>query len=91
MFMTGPAIQSYFIQRSPESSGMALSINTSMTHIGLAAGAGTGGVLFQQVSTLHFHPWLAAAMVGIGLGIAYVGYAGERKRRSQLVMKDDRI
>ncbi|UUZ95915.1 hypothetical protein LJK87_16965 [Paenibacillus sp. P25] len=35
MFMTGPAIQTYFIQQAPESSNLVLSLNTSIVHLGL--------------------------------------------------------
>lgn len=49
MFATGTAIQSYFIARAPQSSNLVLSINTSITHLGLALGAG-GGLAAASVS-----------------------------------------
>ena len=39
MAMTIPAIQTYFIQQAPESSNLVLGLNTSVLHLGVAAGA----------------------------------------------------
>lgn len=45
VFVTGPAIQTYFVQKAPESSNLIISLNTSIIHLGVAIGAGAGGVL----------------------------------------------
>ncbi|GIO95765.1 hypothetical protein J14TS5_08510 [Paenibacillus lautus] len=50
MFAAGPAVQSYFIQKAPGSSNLILSLNTSIVHLGLAAGA------VQEASWSIQHP-----------------------------------
>ncbi|WP_020616202.1 MFS transporter [Paenibacillus daejeonensis] len=82
MFTTGPAIQSFFIQQASGATGIVLSINTSFTHIGLAAGAATGGLLLQSSATLLYHPYLAGALVGLGLLAAIVGFLNQRNQRA---------
>ncbi|QHW34058.1 MFS transporter [Paenibacillus rhizovicinus] len=80
MFAVGPAIQSYFIQQAPQSANLILSLNTSVIHLGLAAGAGAGGAMLAGASTLRFHPWLAAVVLLIGLAAGLVGFSGRRRR-----------
>lgn len=75
MFATGPALQSYFIQRAPQSSNFVLSLNTSVIHLGLAAGAGAGGVLAETSSTLFYHPWLAGISLALGLAAAFISFS----------------
>ncbi|MEK5163413.1 MFS transporter [Paenibacillus sp. FSL R5-0527] len=85
MFATGTAIQSYFIARAPQSSNLVLSINTSITHLGLALGAGGGGLVLESTGTLYYHPWLGGLLVGLGLAAASVSIAwGRKKSRSEL-------
>ncbi|GBK60366.1 hypothetical protein PbDSM24746_03700 [Paenibacillus macerans] len=85
MFATGTAIQSYFIARAPQSSNLVLSINTSITHLGLALGAGGGGLVLGSTETLYYHPWLGGLLVGLGLAAASVSIAwGRKKSRSEL-------
>jgi DHA1 family putative efflux transporter-like MFS transporter len=75
MFVGGPALQSYFIQQAPQSSNLVLSLNTSVIHLGLAAGAGAGGVLVDTASTLAYHPWLTSSVLVIGLGAALISFS----------------
>ncbi|MEF2968427.1 MFS transporter [Paenibacillus sp. M1] len=79
MFVTGPAIQSYFIQKAPQSSNLVLSLNTSTTQLGLAAGAGAGGVLLNGASTLAYHPWMTTVVLLAALTAAAVSFAFGRK------------
>ncbi|MBU7318144.1 MFS transporter [Paenibacillus oleatilyticus] len=79
MFANGPAIQSYFIQQAPESSNLVLSLNTSIVHLGLAAGAGTGGFMINAASTLQYNPWAASFILVIGLAAALVNFTRGRK------------
>ncbi|MBM7563910.1 MFS transporter [Paenibacillus sacheonensis] len=81
MFAVGPAMQSYFIQRAPQSANLILSLNTSIIHLGLAAGAGAGGVLLTNASTLRYHPWLAGGILLLGLAAGLIGFAKGRARR----------
>ncbi|MCM3703902.1 MFS transporter [Paenibacillus macerans] len=80
MFATGTAIQSYFIARAPQSSNLVLSINTSITHLGLALGAGGGGLVLESAGTLFYHPWLGGLLIGLGLVAASVSIAWGRKK-----------
>lgn len=74
MFVTGPAIQTYFIQQAPQSSNLVLSLNTSIIHLGLAAGAGVGGVMVNATSTVLYHPWMASIIVALGLVAAFISF-----------------
>ncbi|MFD0586568.1 MFS transporter [Paenibacillus sp. GCM10027627] len=83
MFAAGPAMQSYFIQKAPQAANFILSIHTSIIHLGLAAGAGIGGLGVYQAATLKYHPWIAALMLGLGLAIgAAIFAAGSARSRS---------
>jgi DHA1 family putative efflux transporter-like MFS transporter len=79
MFASGPAIQSYFIQSAPGSSNLVLSLNTSIIHLGLAAGAGGGGAWINGSTSLHSLPWLAGGLLFLGLAAATVSSRYGRK------------
>ncbi|MEI0736334.1 MFS transporter [Paenibacillus sp. JTLBN-2024] len=83
MFMGGPALQTHFIKQAPESSSLVLSLNTSMIHLGLAAGAGSGGMLIERTSTVLYNPWLAGIVVALGLGTAIFSFALGKRRAPQ--------
>jgi DHA1 family putative efflux transporter-like MFS transporter len=80
VFMNAPALNAYFIQQAPQSSNFVLSINTSIIHLGLAAGAGVGGVVVNAVSTVWYNPWLAGAAVVLGLLAAVVSFSMLKRR-----------
>lgn len=80
MFATGTAMQSYFIARAPQSSNLVLSINTSITHLGLALGAGGGGLVLESTGTLYYHPWLGGLLIGLGMIAASASIAWGRKK-----------
>jgi DHA1 family putative efflux transporter-like MFS transporter len=81
MFVAGPAIQTYFIQQAPQSSNLVLSLNTSIIHLGLAAGAGVGGVIINAASTTLYNPWMACFIVLLGLAAAIVSFTVGKKKR----------
>jgi len=83
MFATAPAIQTYFIQQAPQSANLILSLNTSIVHVGLAAGAGMGGVMINATSTPLYNPWLAGGVIALGLGAALISFS----RRAQTAAK----
>ncbi|MFM1655820.1 MFS transporter [Brevibacillus sp. B_LB10_24] len=84
MFAAGPAIQSYFIQQAPQSSNLVLSLNTSIIHLGLAAGAGAGGFMVNTASTLRYHPWLAAAILLFGIAAGMISFRQEKSAAAGL-------
>ncbi|UPO90146.1 MFS transporter [Niallia sp. Man26] len=49
---------------APEASGIMLSLNTSFIHIGMAVGAGIGGIIVGSVSMLA-NVWIGAVLIAI--------------------------
>ncbi|GAA3411542.1 MFS transporter [Paenibacillus hodogayensis] len=80
LFMAGPATQTYFIQQAPQSSGLVLSLNTSIVHLGLAAGAGAGGAMITANSTVLYNPWMASFLVTLALLSAFFSFSMGKKR-----------
>lgn len=72
MFIMGPATQAYFIEKAPQSSNLIISLNTSVTQIGLAAGAGAGGIAVTWNATVLYNPWVASAALLLALSAAVV-------------------
>ncbi len=82
MAMTIPAIQTYFIQQAPESSNLVLGLNTSVLHLGVASGAGIGGLVVDATSTVLHSPLIASGAAAISLGMAIVSIKGKRESAS---------
>ncbi|MDQ6419653.1 MFS transporter [Paenibacillus sp. LHD-117] len=74
---SGPTQQYHLISLAPEASGIMLSLNTSMLQLAMAAGAGLGGVVVEQLS-LSSITWIGAAGVTIAAvtAVASVRLAG---------------
>lgn len=70
---TVPAQQYYLITLSPESAEIALSVNTSIFQLGIAAGAALGGIVASQNALLHLG-WIGGGLVLIGLGFAWLSF-----------------
>jgi DHA1 family putative efflux transporter-like MFS transporter len=68
---SGPTQQYHLISLAPEASGIMLSLNSSVLQLAMAAGAGIGGVVVEQVSLTSIS-WIGAAAVSIAAGTAYV-------------------
>ncbi|UKS25393.1 MFS transporter [Paenibacillus sp. HWE-109] len=65
---SGPTQQYNLVALAPESSGIMLSLNSSVMQLAMAGGAGVGGVVVSQVS-LTSVTWIGAIGVGIALAI----------------------
>ncbi|KIL42155.1 MFS transporter [Gordoniibacillus kamchatkensis] len=81
LFMTAPALQTYFIQQAPQSSNFVLGVNTSIIHLGIAAGAGAGGLVADATSTVLHNSWIAGCTYVLGLGLAGVSFSLRKKIR----------
>ncbi|AEI38997.1 MFS transporter [Paenibacillus mucilaginosus] len=81
LFMSAPALQTYFIQQAPQSSNLVLSLNLSVIHLGLAAGAGAGGAAVNWASTVHYNPWIGSLAALLSLLAAFVSFS-LRKRKA---------
>ncbi|MDQ1914159.1 MFS transporter [Paenibacillus sp. GD4] len=83
MFLAGPAIQTYFIQQAPQSASLVLSLNTSMVHLGLAAGAGAGGVMISSSSTTFYNPILSCFIIALSLTFAIISFSSKKGQGKQ--------
>ncbi|QDS36548.1 MFS transporter [Brevibacillus brevis] len=78
---TVPAQQYYLITLSPHSSQVALSMNTSVFQLGLAMGAGLGGVIVDHAGIIHIS-WVGGLLVLVGFGFAWASFAQEKRQES---------
>lgn len=76
---SGPTQQYHLMTLAPEASGIMLSLNTSILQLGMAAGAGLGGVVVEQAS-LSSISWIGAAGVIIAAGTAAASFRISRSR-----------
>ncbi len=83
MFIMGPATQTYFIEKAPQSSNLIISLNVSVTQVGLATGAGVGGMAVTLNGTVLYNPWVASAALLIAFTAAVVSF--QKNRRMQAV------
>ncbi|MFC5467519.1 MFS transporter [Cohnella suwonensis] len=67
-----PAIQTFFIRQSPGFSNLVLGLNTSVLHLGVAAGAGIGGAFAESSSSVAHHPSVSAAAALLSLTMAVI-------------------
>lgn len=70
---SGPTQQYYLVTLAPESSGIMLSLNSSVMQLAMAAGAGVGGVVVGQIS-LASVTWIGAIGVGIAMVITILSF-----------------
>ncbi|WP_289141136.1 MFS transporter [uncultured Brevibacillus sp.] len=78
---TVPAQQYYLITLSPHSSEVALSINTSIFQLGLAIGAGLGGLIVEHTSILNLG-WISGILVLAGLCFAWATFSQQEKEKA---------
>jgi DHA1 family putative efflux transporter-like MFS transporter len=68
---SAPTLQYHLISLAPNASGIMLSLNSSVLQLAMAAGAGIGGIIVEQVS-LPSISWIGALGVAVSAGIAIV-------------------
>lgn len=78
---SGPTQQYHLLSLAPGASGIMLSLNSSILQLGMAAGAGLGGVVVEQVS-LSSISWIGAA--GVIVAVATVAASA---RTSQVLRR----
>lgn len=81
-----PAQQTYLMQIAPDTIDIQLSINSSMSHLGIAAGSVVGSAVINSSSVVH-NPWVGGIIALLALGAA--AYSLSRKGPARQV--SDRI
>jgi DHA1 family putative efflux transporter-like MFS transporter len=74
MFVMGPATQTYFIEKAPQSANLIISLNTSVIQLGLAVGASMGGLALTLNGTVFYSPWVASVTLFLALAAAMVSF-----------------
>ncbi|CAM4429505.1 DHA1 family putative efflux transporter-like MFS transporter [Paenibacillus endophyticus] len=82
---SGPTQQYHLMSLAPEASGIMLSLNSSVLQLGMAAGAGLGGVIVEQASLTSI-TWIGATGVILAAATAatFFGVSHSRSRRKEL-------
>lgn len=83
---SGPTQQFNLVQQAPEAAGVMLSLNSSMLQLAMAAGAGIGGVVIEQISLISIS-WIGAIGVTVAAVTAVVSL---RLSRSEARRKTER-
>jgi DHA1 family putative efflux transporter-like MFS transporter len=76
---TGPTQQYNLLSLAPEASGIMLSLNSSVLQLGMAVGAGIGGVVVERLSLASI-TWLGAAAVAAAAIMAAISLGLNRSR-----------
>ncbi|MGE6226305.1 MFS transporter [Paenibacillus chitinolyticus] len=79
---SGPTQQYNLVTMAPQSSGIMLSLNSSVMQLAMAAGAGIGGIIVGGIS-LNAVTWIGAAGVAAAIAINFVSFklsAAERHK-----------
>ncbi|SFE55473.1 MFS transporter, DHA1 family, putative efflux transporter [Paenibacillus catalpae] len=84
MFTLGPATQTYFIERAPQSSNLIISLNISVTQVGIAAGASVGGLVVNWQETVLYNPLAAGIVLILALASAAVSIRKSRQNLPQI-------
>lgn len=75
-----PALQSYLIEASPETSDIQQSLNNSALHLGIAFGSMAGGIVIEQAS-VSMNPVAGGLLVTAALATALFSIKSGRKDR----------
>ncbi|MFX3635287.1 MAG: MFS transporter [Candidatus Pristimantibacillus sp.] len=80
---SGPTQQFHLLSLAPGASGIMLSLNSSILQLGMAAGAGLGGIVVEQVS-LSSISWIGAAGVIVAVGTVAASARTSQVQRRKL-------
>lgn len=78
-WMSSPTLQTYFVQQTPKTPDLALSLNTSVIQLGIALGAGIGGFIVNSTGNVTNTPYAGAFMVLLGIVAAWISFALQTK------------
>jgi DHA1 family putative efflux transporter-like MFS transporter len=79
-WMTSPAMQTYFVQQAPENPDLALSLNTSLTQLGIALGASLGGWIVNSTSDVMNTTWAGGWIVLLSIVAAWISFVDRAKQ-----------
>ncbi|MGX4585561.1 MFS transporter [Paenibacillus chitinolyticus] len=79
---SGPTQQYNLVTMAPESSGIMLSLNSSVMQLSMAAGAGIGGIIVGGIS-LNAVTWIGAAGVAAAIAINFVSFKLSAAKKTQ--------
>ncbi|WP_427307048.1 MFS transporter [Cupriavidus sp. H39] len=74
-----PIVQNFLVRQAPAGADLQVGINVAAMHVGVAVGAGLGGVMVARGALTHA-PWLGSAMVALALVLALAAVRGPRWR-----------
>ncbi|OBZ13774.1 MULTISPECIES: MFS transporter [Bacillales] len=83
---SGPTQQFHLMSLAPGASGIMLSLNTSVLQLGMAAGAGLGGVIVEQASLTSIS-WIGATGVILAAAIAATTFSISHSRTRREALK----
>lgn len=84
---SGPTQQFNLVQQAPEAAGVMLSLNSSALQLAMAAGAGIGGIVVEQVSLASIS-WIGAVGVTVAAAVASVSLRLSRSKTRQKTERD---
>ena len=65
-WMISPAVQNYLIHNDPKNGDVAIGVNTSAMHIGVAIGSGLGGLVIMW-SSIDYNAWVGSLVVVLSI------------------------
>ena len=77
-----PIVQNYLIRSAPNQADVSIGINVSAMHLGVALGAGLGGLVVENGALLRT-PWVGSALVAVAFCLAWVSTRTASSARTQ--------
>jgi DHA1 family putative efflux transporter-like MFS transporter len=84
---SGPAQQFNLVTLAPESSGVLISLNSSVMQLAMAAGAGIGGIVLNHVSLISI-TWIGGLGVIVAATIAFISFRLPSSSRNTAEMRE---